>query len=159
MNFALVVIVLALVWVTITGNFSELNLLLGAAIATSALWFVREQIARPDLLGRARRIIALALLFFYELALSAIRVAVLVLSPDLKSRLKPGIVAFPLSAKTDHEITLLANLITLTPGTLSVDVSEDRKFIYVHALSMPDKEVLIRDIATGFEAKIIEVFK
>jgi len=159
MNFALVVIVLALVWVTITGNFNELNLLLGAAIGASALWFVREQIARPDLLRRIRRVLALVLLFFYELALSAVRVAILVLSPDLKSKLKPGIIAFPLTAKTDHEITLLANLITLTPGTLSVDVSEDRKFIYVHAISVPDKEALIKDIATGFEAKIIEVYK
>lgn len=102
---------------------------------------------------------ALAVLFFYELSLSALRVGVLVLSPDLKSRLKPGIIAFPLTVKSDVEITLLANLITLTPGTLSVDVSKDRKILYVHAIAVPSKQALIREIASGFEARILEVFK
>ena len=76
-----------------------------------------------------------------------------------KMQLNPGFVAFPLSITKDAEITLLANLITLTPGTLSVDVSEDRKFIYVHAIDVPDPEALKRDIAEGFERKIKEAFE
>ena len=159
MNFALIAIVLALMWAAITGSFTLLNLLLGGAIGIIALWLVRKQVAGPFLLTRARRIVALALLFFYELALSAIRVAWLVISPNMRAQLQPGIIAFPLTVKSDAEITLLANLITLTPGTLSLDVSEDRKFIYVHAISVPDKADLIKGIATGFEAKIIEVFR
>lgn len=159
MNFALIAIVLALMWAAITGSFTLLNLLLGGAVSIIALWMVRKQIAGPFLLTRARRIVALALLFFYELALSAIRVAWLVISPNMRAQLQPGIVAFPLTVKSDAEITLLANLITLTPGTLSLDVSEDRKFIFVHAISVPDKADLIKGIATGFEAKIIEVFR
>ncbi len=159
MNFALLTLVLALIWAVITSSFTLLNLLLGAGIAIVALWFVRSQVSRPMLFTRLRRIVALILLFFYELALSAVRVAILVLTPNLRASLKPGIVAFPLTATSDYEITLLANLITLTPGTLSVDVSEDRKFIYVHAISVPDREELIRGIATGFEARIIEVFE
>jgi multicomponent Na+:H+ antiporter subunit E len=159
MNFALISIVLALIWAAITASFSVLNLLLGWGIGLIALWFVREHIASPVLLTRARRIVALGALFFYELTLSAIRVAILVLTPNLKAQLKPAIIAFPLTAKSDPEITLLANLITLTPGTLSVDVSEDRKVIYVHVLSLTDKAELIRGIASGFENRIIEVFQ
>lgn len=159
MNFALLTLVLALVWAVITGSFNPLNLLLGAGIGVAALWFVRERVDSPILFKKGRRIVALALLFFYELALSAFKVAVLVLTPDLRAKLKPGIIAFPLTVKSDAEITLLANLITLTPGTLSVDVSEDRRFIYVHALSVSNKQELIKGIAEGFEAKIIEVFK
>lgn len=159
MNFALVSILLALIWAVITANSSLLNILLGWVIGLVALWFVRKHIANPVLFERTRRVIALALLFFYELALSAIRVAFLVVTPNLNARLKPGIVAFPLKAKSDSEITLLANLITLTPGTLSVDVSEDRRFIYVHVLSMTNKNEVINSIAQGFESKIIEVFR
>jgi len=92
-------------------------------------------------------------LFVYELVLSAWRVAVLVMSPKLD--IKPGIFAYPLKVDRDFEITLLANLITLTPGTLSVDVSEDRRTLYVHALDCSDPEQLRRDIAEGFERRIL----
>ncbi len=159
MNFAALTLVLAFVWASVTGDFSVLNLMLGAGISVVALWVIREHVTTPNYFKKLVRMTALAVLFFYELSISALRVGLLVLSPDLKSRLKPGIVAFPLSVKTDVEITLLANLITLTPGTLSVDVSADRKILYVHAIAVPSKQALIKDIASGFEARILEVFK
>lgn len=159
MNFALVAIVLALIWTAITGQLTLLNLLFGGVIGLIALWLVRQRVGTPMLLLRLRRIISLTLLFFYELVLSAIRVAGLVISPNMTKRLNPAIIAFPLTARSDVEITLLANLITLTPGTLSVDVSEDRRYIYVHCIDAPDKQEVIADIASGFEAKIIEVFE
>lgn len=159
MNFALIAVILALIWAAITASFSPANLILGGAIAFVTLWFIRERVASPFLFRRFLRLSGLALLFLYELLLSAIRVAILVLTPDLKGQLRPAIIAFPLTAKTDVQITLLANLITLTPGTLSVDVSEDRKFIYVHAISAPNADELIESIASGFEAKIIGAFE
>jgi multicomponent Na+:H+ antiporter subunit E len=73
--------------------------------------------------------------------------------------LKPGIFAYPLTVDRDFEITLLANLITLTPGTLSVDVSADRKTLFVHAIDCSEPEATRRDIATGFERKIMEAFR
>jgi multicomponent Na+:H+ antiporter subunit E len=159
MSFSLSVIVLALVWVTITDTFTLPGLLFGAALGGVALWLVRDRVQGPVLGGKIRRAISLAGLFVYELALSAVRVAILVVRPNLRESLKPAIIAFPLTVQSDAEITLLANLITLTPGTLSVDVSEDRKLLYVHAIDMKDREALVRDIAAGFEAKIIEVFE
>lgn len=152
------ILVLALAWGGITGNFSGLNLLLGAAIAAVAIFPLRNIVAPPKTLRRLGRIVALAVLFLRELAISAIRVAIVVLTPNLKAALRPAIIAFPLSVKSDAEITLLANLITLTPGTLSVDVSEDRSVLYVHALTLDTREALIADIAGGFEAKVQEVF-
>lgn len=73
--------------------------------------------------------------------------------------LKPGIFAFPLTVESDFEITLLANMITLTPGTLSVDVSDDRRTLFVHALDCSDPDATRRDIANGFERKIMEAFR
>lgn len=73
--------------------------------------------------------------------------------------MKPGIVKVPLDAKSDIEITLLANLISLTPGTLSLDVSNDRKVLYVHAMYISDKEKFINDIKQGFERRLLEILR
>lgn len=108
-------------------------------------------------LRRSTRIAALAGLFVTELVVSALRVAVLALTPKIK--LRPAIVAYPLTVTSDPEITLLANLITLTPGTLSVDVSADRRTLFIHAIDVADREVLISAIAGGFETKVLEVFR
>ncbi len=54
---------------------------------------------------------------------------------------------------------MLANLITLTPGTLSVDVSEDRRFLYIHAIDLADRQALIDDIRTGFERRVMEAMR
>lgn len=159
MSHALMTIVLALLWAAATGSLTLLNLLFGAVLGGLALWLVRDRVTAPKLFTRARRIGALALLFLRELILSALRVAVLVLRPDMHRHLRPGIFAFPLTVTSDAEITLLANLITLTPGTLSVDVSADRRHLYVHAISITDREGAIRDIADGFEARVREVFR
>ena len=99
--------------------------------------------------------LSLILLFLKELVLSALRVAWLAIQPRMNIR--PAIVAYPLTVTSDAQITLLANMITLTPGTLIVDVSDDRKWLYVHAIDVASKEELIGSIAAGFETKILEV--
>ena len=96
-------------------------------------------------------------LFVSELVLSALQVAWLVVQP--KPKLRPGFIAYPLTVTSDVQITLLANLITLTPGTLSVDVSDDRKTLFIHALDIPDREALIGRIAAGFETRILRALK
>jgi len=73
--------------------------------------------------------------------------------------MRPGIVAVPLDAETDAEITLLANLLTLTPGTLSLDVSADRRFLYVHMMYIEDADVARRQIKDGYERRVLEVLR
>ncbi|AYD00156.1 Na+/H+ antiporter subunit E [Neorhizobium sp. NCHU2750] len=147
----------AIIWVAITGSTSIHNLIFGFALSTASLWIVRHEINARGYLRRLGLIFSLTVLFFKELAMSAWKVAVMVASP--KMDLKPGIFAFPLTVDRDFEITLLANLITLTPGTLSVDVSQDRRILYVHAIDCSDIEATKRDIANGFEKKILEAFR
>lgn len=101
--------------------------------------------------------LSLILLFLRELVLSALKVAWLVVQPEIKIR--PAIIAYPLTVTTDAQITLLANMITLTPGTLSVDVSQDRKTLYVHAIDMETREAMVGDIAAGFETAILRVLR
>jgi multicomponent Na+:H+ antiporter subunit E len=103
------------------------------------------------------RWLSLIVLFTRELIVSVIKVAWLAVQP--KINIRPAIIAYPLTVTTDAQITLLANMITLTPGTLSVDVSEDRKTLYIHAIDMASREALIGDIAAGFETKVLQVLR
>ena len=75
------------------------------------------------------------------------------------SSLSPGIVAVPLDLTSDAGITVLANLITLTPGTLSLDVSPDRRTLWVHALDVADPDAFRREVKEGFERRVKEVFE
>lgn len=95
--------------------------------------------------------------FARELVLSALSVAWLAVQPQIK--LRPAIVAYPLTVTSDLQITLLANMITLTPGTLSIDVSEDRRWLYVHAIDVASRDALIGGIAAGFESRILRVLR
>lgn len=157
MNLLLINVLFALAWALVTGSFTEINILFGFVLSAAVLYMIREQVGSVGYFSRLRRVMSLMFLFIYELILSAVRVAKLVLSPTMD--LKPGIFAYPLKVDRDFEITLLANLITLTPGTLSVDVSEDRRILYVHAIDCSDPDATRRDIAEGFERKIMEAFR
>jgi multicomponent Na+:H+ antiporter subunit E len=147
-----------LVWLAISGSFTIPNTLLGVVVAALSLGLIRAQLGDTETYWRrVPAILVLALLFLKELALSAWTVARLVVSPKIV--LKPGIFAYPLQLTSDFEITFLANLITLTPGTLSVDVSKDRAILYVHALDCSNVDATKRSIADGFERKIMEAFR
>ncbi|GHA29547.1 Na+/H+ antiporter subunit E [Devosia pacifica] len=159
MSLLLLTFLLSFIWALITGTFTLLNLLLGAVIGVAAMYLLRSSLPKPKAPSQIRRILSLLLLFLYELMLSAIRVARIVLDPQLKKNLRPAIVAVPLDVKRDAEIMLLANMITLTPGTLSLDVSEDKKTLFVHVLTLDSKEAVVADIKNGFEAKIREIYE
>ncbi len=150
-------VLFAIAWAAMSGIYNLPNLILGFVLGAFGLWLIREQVGTVGYLTRASRIFSLTALFLYELVMSALRVAWLVIHPRLNCA--PAIIAFPLSVDRDIEITLLANLITLTPGTLSVDVSADRKYLYIHAINVADIDDLKRDIAEGFERKIMEAFR
>jgi len=106
---------------------------------------------------KSRQIGILVLFYLKELVVASLRVAYEVLTS--RHHMQPAVVAIPLDAKTDLEITLLANFITLTPGTLSIDVSEDRKTLYVHEVYVKagDLDRVRKQIKGGFERKILKI--
>ncbi|MCL4797767.1 MAG: Na+/H+ antiporter subunit E [Bryobacteraceae bacterium] len=102
-------------------------------------------------------VIAEFLIFFlYELVLANLRLAKDSLRPTRD--LRPGIIAVPLDLETAWQIIVLSNLITLTPGTLSLDVSPDGKVIYVHAMDASDIESVRSGIKRGLERRVKELF-
>lgn len=150
-------VLLAIAWGFMSGSFSAANVIFGFVLSSLALWLIREQFGTMGYVHRAQRIFSLIALFLWELFMSAIRVALMVVSPRMN--LNPAFFAYDLKVDRDFEITILANLITLTPGTLSVDVSNDRKTLYIHCLDGADLEATRADIANGFERKVMEAFR
>lgn len=155
MNLFLLNLVLALVWAAVTADFSLGNILFGYVLGLLSLFVVR-QCFQKTAFARTGRMLRLAWLFVIELVLSSFRVARDTISPRMDFR--PAIVAVPLDVKEEMEIMLLANLISLTPGTLSVDVSTDGSTLYIHAMDVDDPDALRREIKEGFEKRILEAF-
>jgi multicomponent Na+:H+ antiporter subunit E len=106
---------------------------------------------------RVVRSIGFIFFFLKELWVSSVRVAVDVVKPTIS--FEPGVIAFPLRASTDMEIMLLANVISLTPGTLSLDVSEDRKILYIHAMYATDPDAVRMEIREGLEKRLLEAVR
>lgn len=148
---------IALAWGALTGDFSVLNLVAGGAIGLVALRIggARGRV-ELDSLRRVPRAVGFGLFFLKQLVVANLRVARLVLGP--RRWLKPALLAVPLDVTRDAEIAMLANLITLTPGTLSVDVSSDRRTLYVHCLGVDDPEAVRRGIKDGLERRVAELF-
>lgn len=96
--------------------------------------------------------------FFYvgEVVLSNLRVAYDAVTPT--HLMKPAFLAIPLDeGMTDFHIYLLSNLITMTPGTLSLDISSDRRVLYLHAMYVKDPEALKMNIINDFQKRILEL--
>lgn len=94
----------------------------------------------------------LCAVFVIELVKASVDVAVAVLSD--KQKLRPAIVAVPLDLKTDMGIATLANLVSLTPGTTSMHISDDRKTLYVHVLDRDSDDEVVRSIKDVFETRV-----
>ena len=157
MRILLLNLLLALAWVALTGQFTPLNLLIGFGLSFVALWLTRSNGDRPRYGQKIGAVLGFALFFLWDLFLANLRMAYLVFRPH--QSLRPAIVAVPLELESDMEITLLANLISLTPGTLTLDVSDDRRMLYVHVADLrEDADSLRAEIKQGFERRIKELF-
>lgn len=102
--------------------------------------------------ARLWALLVLLVTFLYALVTSATKVAAAVLSPRIT--VKPAVVAVPIELRTDLGIATLANLVSLTPGTTSLHVSENRDILFVHVLDSPSADEVIKDIKGSFERLI-----
>lgn len=151
-------IVLTLVWAGLFGAVNPETLISGFLVSYAVLYFLsRSQQESPAYFGKVPKIFSFIAYYLWELLKSNFIVAYDVLTPQ--HHMKPGVVAIPIRAETDFEIALLANLITMTPGTLSLDVSDDRKTLYVHAMYIDDPDALRADIRDNLERRVLEILR
>lgn len=153
-------VALAATWLSLFGTFYVghvlFGILLGLALplALRSSWPARRPFARPALaLARAAGLLALVVV---DVVVANLQVARAVLGPV--RRLQPGFLEVPLELDDDRAVVLLAHTVTLTPGTLSVDVSPDRRLLLVHALHVPDPAAAVREIKERYERRIREIY-
>jgi multicomponent Na+:H+ antiporter subunit E len=150
-------LLLALAWAALQGEFSLRTLLTGHLLGyVILLALVRGGVlGTSPYIGRVHRVAGLAAYFVWELVKANLRLALDVATP--RYNMKPGIIALPLDATRDAEILLLSMLINTTPGSVALDVSSDRKTLYVHVMYMDTPEAARQEIKEGFERRVLEV--
>lgn len=150
-------LLLALLWVALTGGTSPVNFGFGFILGFLVLWVKERTGDNKRYFYKVPNIIGFALFYFWEMIKANVQVAYDVITPHYFMR--PGIVGLPLDVETDFEITMLSNMISLTPGTLVVDLSTDRKVMYVHVMYLKSKEDFIRTTKDGLERKLLEALR
>lgn len=148
--------VLWIIWLLLNNTIAPGHVVLGAILATlipwltSSFWPEKISIQRPWLLVRYTVRVLL------EIMIANLVVAKLILSSNKK--LHPGFIDYPLTLQSSVGISLLANTISLTPGTVSCDLSDDRQHLLIHALHIDDVDAIIADIHRKFEMPLQEIF-
>ncbi|GIL06202.1 Na+/H+ antiporter subunit E [Betaproteobacteria bacterium PRO7] len=150
-------LVLFVSWLLLNNTVDPAHLLLAAVLALAIPWFTeplrpeRPRLRRWGVAGK------LALVVLWDIVLSNIEIARRILGPE--SAIRPRFVWVPLSIRDPHGIVTLAGIITMTPGTLSSDLSEDRRWLLVHAFNVDDEAALVATIKRRYEAPLREIFE
>ncbi len=143
-------------WLLLQGSASPGHLLLGAGLALGLPAFTRRFWPEWVPLSRPRALLAFVALVLWDIVLANFSVAVLVLGPARS--LRPGFVRIPLDMENDFAITTLANTVSITPGTVSAELSADRRHLIVHYLACDDEAALVETVKQRYEAPIKEIF-
>lgn len=146
---------IAFVWMFMSTSLTASTFIIGYLIGLILIIMMRRFFKDRLYIWRLWATVKLTLLFFKELLLSNISVLRVVLRPKLD--IQPMIFALPTDFKHDWEITLLSSLITLTPGTIVLNVSDDQRTLYIHAIDVDDVDEAIDSIKNSFEKAIKEV--
>lgn len=150
-------LILTFIWVGLTGSFTFLDFLFGFLLSYFILMLIFRGNASSKYFDRVPKIIIFSGYFLKELFRANMQVAYDLVTPNYF--MKPGIVRFPLTAETDFEINMLVNIVSLTPGTLILDVSNDKKVLYIHVTYINDKEEFISHLREGFEKKLLAILR
>ena len=150
-------LVLWLIWLMFNNTIAPAHLVLGAMLGIAIPWITRA--FWPEQLRLSRPLVALRLVIvvLYDILIANLIVARLILGPV--SALRPAFVQIPLQLQSPYAISALASMITLTPGTVSANLSADRRTLLVHVLNVDDKEALVAEIKQRYETPLKEIFE
>ncbi|MFF5995896.1 Na+/H+ antiporter subunit E [Lysinibacillus sp. KU-BSD001] len=146
---------LAFLWMFLSDHFTANGFLIGFLLGALSLVIMRRFFTGRLYLERVWSVMKLTLLFLKELVLANIAVLKVVLRPKLD--MQPAFFKYETALTKEWELTLLSSLITLTPGTVVVHISDDNKYLYIHAIDSADIDDTIASIRNSFEKAILEV--
>jgi len=148
---------LVIVWLLLANTFTLNSLVLAVILAilipqlTVRYWPDRPKLRRP------LRLIPYAALVLWDVIIANFQVARIILFMPA-DQIRSAFLTVPIDLDAPEAIALLAGTITLTPGTLTTDVSADRKSLLIHALHAPDPQATINEIKSRYEARLIRIF-
>ncbi|MFD2200715.1 Na+/H+ antiporter subunit E [Shivajiella indica] len=156
-NLLLSNLLLAIIWVMATGTLTEENFIFGFMVSFLILYLITVNKEERKYFTMLPKLIYFILFMLWQI----IKANFQAVKESLytKSKLSPAIVKYPLEASSDVEITLLANLVALTPGTLVIDISDDKKVMYIHVLHLENKESFISEVKNNFEKRLLELMR
>lgn len=146
---------IALLWTLLNDEWSGLNFLIGYLIGLGLLFIMRRFFASPFYLKKLFAMCKLVVILIRELILSSVFVIRQVLSPRMT--FIPGVFSLETELEGEWEITVLALLLTLTPGSTVMEVSADGRILYIHAMDVPDAKLTVTKASRAFEKTIMEV--
>ena len=149
-------VLLFVVWLLLTGSFTLGNILLAILLAWGIPFLVGGMQSETSRVKKPLKAVKYVFVLLGDIFMSNLVVAKQVLGPTHK--LQPGFIAIPLDLTEALPITLLASTISLTPGTVSTELSKDLKTLYVHALHVDDEQALIQSIKQRYEKPLKEIF-
>jgi multicomponent Na+:H+ antiporter subunit E len=149
-------LLLALAWVGLNGSFTLESLIVGMIIGRVVLVILAKGGVLPRReVRRLERALSLLAYLLWQIVLANFRLTKDVLS--VQHRMRPGVIRLPLSVTTDGEILLLSAMINITPGSVALDVSDDRQSMYVHVMNITTIEAAKNEIKSGFERRILDL--
>lgn len=149
-------LLLLIVWLLMNNSVSAGQILLGAIFALLIPMGTSSMRKHQPTLKKPVTAVKYLLMLMGDIIVSNVEVAIQVLGPVRK--ITPGFIAVPLDITQDLPITLLASSISLTPGTVSIEVSEDKQWLYVHVLNLVDEAATIANIKQRYESPLKEIF-
>ena len=151
---------LVVCWLWLNNTLAMGHVVLGAALGVGIPWVTRRFWPEPLRVGRPLRALQYVALVAWDIVIANLQVAALIVGP--LSRLRPAFVRVPLDLRTDFAVTVLASTVTLTPGTVSVEIEDDgngRRLLVVHALRCLDPDDMVRTIKQRYERRVREILE
>jgi multicomponent K+:H+ antiporter subunit E len=147
-------------WLWLNNTLEPGHVLLGAALGVGIPYVTRRFWPEPLVIRHPLRVVEYAAVVLYDIVVANLQVAAIILGP--LSRLRPAFVRVPLDLRTDFAVTALASTVTLTPGTVSVEIEVDgdgRRVLVFHALRCLDADEMVRTIKQRYERRLKEILE
>ncbi len=158
MSFFTINLILALLWASLQ-SFTPTDLIGGFILGYLILWTLHRWLG-PEAYHYTRRMPMFLRFFLYlckEIVVSTVQVSIMIFRDE--RTLKPGIIALPLSTRTELELVLFHILVVIIPGTMGVALSPDQKILYIHTIDVSDPDKMRADIKNGLERRLLEVMR
>ncbi len=148
---------LALIWMIFQNSFSPVDFLVGFLLGFIVITMTQQTMGIGDYSIRTWHLLQLVVFVLWTIVVSSIAMAHIVAMPV--AQVRPGIVAVPLDLQGDMAISILAHIISLIPGTISLDISREKRTLYVHTISITNPETFRQTIKQELEQRVARIFR